>query len=125
MRENETKNFWLQMTNDFYDSDRMLYLESQTDGREYCLLYTKLLLKSIRTEGVLRLSEKLAYTDEMIAGFTRIPLEIVRKGMLLLENLGLMEKWEDGTIFLPEIKDMVGSETKWAGYKRKANAHVR
>jgi len=120
MRENETKNFWLQMTNDFYDSDRMLYLESQPDGRAYCLLYTKLLLKSIRTGGVLRLSEKLAYTDELIAGFTRMPPEIIRKGLQLLESLDLLERWEDGTLFLPEIKDMVGSETKWAGYKRKA-----
>jgi len=119
MRENESKNFWLQMTNDFFDSDRMLYLEGRPHGREYCLLYTKLLLKSIRTEGVLRLSEKLAYTNEMIAGFTRMPLEMVREGMALLISLDLVEIWDDGTIFLTEIENMVGSETKWAGKKRK------
>jgi len=119
MRENETKNFWLQMVNDFYDSDRMMYLECRPHGQEYCLFYTKLLLKSVRTGGVLRLSEKLAYTDELIASFTRMPVEVVREAMRLLTELDLVEIWEDGTIFLPEVEDMVGSETIWAGKKRK------
>ena len=120
MRENESKNFWLQMTNDFYDSDRMLYLESRPNGQAYCLFYTKLLLKGIRTGGILRLSDKLTYTNDMIAYFTRMPVEIVNEAMELLQTLDLVEILDDGTIFLPEIEDMVGSETKWAGYKRKS-----
>lgn len=119
MRENETKNFWLQMVNDFYDSDRMLYLESRPNGQAFSLLYTKLLLKSVKTGGVLRLSEKLAYNNVMIASFTRIPVEIVDAAMELLESLDLVEIWEDGTVFLPELENMVGSETIWAGKKRK------
>ena len=86
MRENETKNFWLQMVNDFYDSDRMLYLESRPNGQAFSLLYTKLLLKSVKTGGVLRLSEKLAYNNVMIASFTRIPVEIVDAAMELLDT---------------------------------------
>lgn len=125
MRENDTKNFWLQLVNDFYDSDRMLYLESRPHGQEYSLLYTKLLLKSVRTGGILRLSEKLAYTDEMIASFTRMPIEVVRDAMELLESLDLLEIWEDGTLFLPELEDMVGSETVWAGKKRKVREKKR
>lgn len=119
MRENETRNFWLQMVNDFYDSDRMLYLESRPNGQAFSLLYTKLLLKSVKTGGVLRLSEKLAYNNVMIASFTRIPVEIVDAAMELLESLDLVEIWEDGTVFLPELESMVGSETIWAGKKRK------
>ena len=119
MREHETKNFWLQMTNDFYDSDRMLYLESGPEGQMYSLFYTKLLLKSIRTNGVLRLSEKIAYSEDMLAAFTRMPAEVVRGAMERLKSLDLVEVLEDGTIFLPELESMVGSETVWAGRKRR------
>ena len=119
MRENETKNFWLQLVNDFYDSDRMLYLESMPGGQAYSHFYTKLLLKSVRTGGVLRLSEKVAYNEYMLASFTRMPLNTVHEAMEQLMLLDLVEIWEDGTIFLPELEGMVGSETIWAGKKRK------
>ncbi len=119
MREHETRNFWIQMDYGFYESDRMLYLESLPHGQEYSHFYTKLLLKSVKTGGILRLSSALAYTDAMLAGFTRMPLEIVSEAMAQLEALELVQRREDGTIFLPELNDMVGAESKWAVKKRK------
>ena len=115
----EEKHFFIQMVSDFYEDSRLQYLESMPDGMMYSFFYTRLLLKSVKTEGKLRVSEKVAYNDAMLAKVTGISADTVRPAMEILEELGLIEKQKDGTIFIVDVPKMVASESKWADYKRK------
>ena len=115
----EEKHFFVQMVADFYEDSRLQYLESLPDGMMYSFFYTRLLLKSVKTEGKLRVSEKVAYNDAMLARVTGINVDIVRPAMGIFEELGLVEIFDDGTIFIVDTPKMVASESKWADYKRK------
>ena len=53
MAENK-RYYWLKLKEDFFSDDAIEWLEEQ--GKEYCLFYLKLCLKSIRTNGILILN---------------------------------------------------------------------
>ncbi len=79
----------------------------------------KLLLKSIKTEGKLKFREIIPYTPEMLSHVTGTNIDTVINAIDLFSRLQLMEKWDDGTLFMAETKNMIGSESKWAEIKRK------
>ena len=47
------KYYWLKLKEDFFEQDAIDWLEEQEKGKEYCLFYLKLCLKSLRTNGIL------------------------------------------------------------------------
>ena len=49
----EKKYYWLKFKEDFFDEDTIQWLVEQNNGKEYCLFYLKLCLKSLKTNGIL------------------------------------------------------------------------
>ena len=50
----ETKRYyWIKLKEDFFQDDAISWIEEQKDGKECCLFYLKLCLKSLRNQGVL------------------------------------------------------------------------
>lgn len=121
----EDKYFYAQIVGDFYDDSRMQYLESRPDGLMYSFFYTRLMLKSIKSAGRLRVSEKVAYNEQMLAKVTGMSQEIVGPAMELLQELGLVETAEDGTVIICDFDRLVVSESKWAEYKRKQRSREK
>lgn len=112
------KYYWLKLKEDFFERDEIKIIESQKNGKDYINFYLKLLLKSLKTEGTLRFKDTIPYNLEMLSTITNCNIDTVNTAINTFINLGLMEKWEDGTYFMMEVQNMVGSETTWAEKKR-------
>lgn len=104
--------YWLKLNENFFESDVVEWLEDQENGGKYVLLYLKLCLKSLKTDGVLvRQVGKMTiqHTAESIAKQTQFDIEIVESALALFEQIGLIEKNDKGERYLPEVANMVGS----------------
>ena len=97
-----------------FESDVVEWLEDQENGEKYVLLYLKLCLKSLKTDGVLvRQVGKMTirHTAESIAKQTQFDIEIVESALALFEQIGLIEKNDKGESYLPEVANMTGSNS--------------
>lgn len=104
--------YWLKLNENFFESDVVEWLEDQENGEKYVLLYLKLCLKSLKTDGVLvRQVGKMTiqHTAESIAKQTQFDIEIVESALALFEQIGLIEKNDKGESYLPEVANMIGS----------------
>ena len=113
--------YWLKLKEDFFQEDTIEWLEEQENGKDYCLFYLKLCLKSLKTDGLLIRnvgSMLVPYDAKTLAKITNTDIDTVRVAMELFKNIGLVQILENGEIFISQLKDMVGSETKWAEKKR-------
>lgn len=118
------KYFWLKLKEDFFEEDTIAWIEEQQNGKEYSLFYLKLCLKSLKTNGVLirNVGQMLIpYDAKMLSKLTNTEFDTVVVAMELFKQIGLITVLENGEIFLPQLDNMVGSESKWAKYKRKDN----
>lgn len=118
------KYFWLKLKEDFFEEDTISWIEEQQNGKEYSLFYLKLCLKSLKTNGILirNVGQMLIpYDAQMLAKLTNTEFDTVVVAMELFKKIGLVSVLENGEIFLPQLENMVGSESKWAKYKRKDN----
>lgn len=118
------KYFWLKLKEDFFEEDTIAWIEEQQNGKEYSLFYLKLCLKSLKSNGVLirNVGQMLIpYDAKMLSKLTNTEFDTVVVAMELFKQIGLVTVLENGEIFLPQLENMVGSESKWAKYKRKDN----
>lgn len=113
------KLYFLKMPKDFFQGHYMRALEGLPNGKEYELMYLKLMLESVAYNGWLRLSEGVAYSAEMIAGITNTPLDTVIVGMQVLEGFGLITRNSDGSLFLSQVPQLTASTTVSAQKKQE------
>lgn len=118
MKNDNKKYFWLKLKNDFFDREEIKLIEAMPNGKDYIIFYMKLLLKSIKNDGKLYFRNTIPYSPEMLASVTSTNIDTVKVAVDLFLKLGMMEKWDDGTLFMIETQNMIGSESKWAQYKR-------
>ncbi len=111
--------YWLKLNENFFEREEIKVIEDMPNGKDYIIFYMKLLLKSIRTEGVLKFREVIPYTPEMLASITNTDIDTVRVAIKMFADLDLMEVWDDGTLFMVETQNMIGSETGSARRMRK------
>lgn len=110
----EKKRYWLKLDKDFLKSSQVKVIKSMPNGKDYVFYYLSILLESLDKVGHLRFSDLVPYTDEMLASVTDTNVDIVRSANQLLMSLGLMERLDDGTIFLPQAAEMTGKESESA-----------
>lgn len=119
------KFYWLKLQNNFFDRDEMKIVEALPNGKDYIIFYLKLLLRSVETEGKLRFRDIIPYTPEMLSSITNTNIDTVRAAIKLFTELKLMELWDDGTLFMVETQNMIGSETEWAKKKREYRKQIK
>jgi len=103
------KYFWLKLQRDFFKRHDVRIVESMPNGKDYILFYLKLLCESIDHEGRLRFSDAIPYSEQMLSTITDTNIDIVRSAIKIFTELGLMEILENGTYFLVEVNNMIGS----------------
>lgn len=116
------KYYWLKLEKNFFKRHDIQIIESMENGKDYVLFYLKLILESINHEGKLRFNDLVPYNDKMLATITNTNVDVVRSAIKIFEQLGLMEVWEDQTIFIEDTQKMLGFETEWALKKREYRA---
>ncbi len=114
----DKKYYWLKLDRNFFKRHDIRIVETMPNGKEYVLFYMKLLVESIDHEGQLRFNEMIPYNDNMLATITNTNVDIVKSAIQVFSQLGLMELWDDKTIYLSDTRKMLGAETEWAKKKR-------
>ena len=117
--------YWLKLKEDFFEEDTISWIEDQPNGKEYSLFYLKLCLKSLKTDGILvrNVGEMLIpYDTKTLSKITNTDIDTVMVAMELFKSIGLIQIFDNGEIFLTQLKNMVGSETDKAELMRKKRA---
>lgn len=114
--------YWMKLKRDFFKRHDIQIIESMPNGKDYVLFYLKLLCESIDHEGKLRFSDTIPYNEDMLATITNTNIDMVRSAMKVLVSLGLIEIFDDQTIYMSEVEKMIGSETESAERMRRHRA---
>ena len=106
--------YWLKLKEDFFLSKRIKKLRNMAGGDTYTIIYLKLQLKAMRSDGVLRwdhLEDNIA--DELALDLDENP-DDVRATLIYLSSCGLAESSDDSSFYFPYAVENVGSESSSA-----------
>ena len=119
----DTKFYWLQLKEDFFENDAIEWLEEQKpNGRDYAYFYLKLCLKSLKSNGVLirKVGNILIpYDNQKLAELTRMDFDTVTVAMELLKQIGLVQILESGEIYIDQLENLIGSKSIGAFKKQQ------
>lgn len=121
--DKDTKFYWLQLKEDFFEDDAIQWLEEQKpNGRDYAYFYLKLCLKSLKSNGVLirKVGNILIpYDNQKLAELTKMDFDTVCVAMELLQNIGLVQILENGEIYINQLENLIGSKSIGAFKKQQ------
>jgi len=108
----EKRYFWLKLADDFFTSKRIKRLRSLAGGDTYTIIYLKMQLKALKTEGYLYFDGVMNDFAEELALDIDESAENVKVTIQYLLSVGLLECSEDGLKYcLPYTQKLIGSET--------------
>ena len=111
--------YWLKLHKDFFKRHDITVIEDMPNGKDYVLFYLKLMLESVDHEGALRFSDTIPYSETMLASVTHTNVDVVRSALKVLTSLGMVEVFDDKTLFMAEVAKLLDSETYAARRKRE------
>jgi predicted phage replisome organizer len=111
--------YWLKLHKDFFKRHDISVVEDMPNGKDYVLFYLKLMLESVDHEGALRFSDTIPYSEAMLASVTRTNVDIVRSALKVFIELGMVEVFDDQTLFLRQVAELLDSETFQSKRKRE------
>ena len=106
---NKEKYYWLKLKRDFFKRHNIQIIEALPNGKDYVLFYLKLMVESIDHDGALRFSDTIPYNAQMLSVVTNTNIDIVRSAIKMLNELGMIEVLDDQTLYLKEVKALIGS----------------
>lgn len=112
--------YYIRLKEDFFREDAVIALESldNPDGFRYSNIYLKMLLRSLRNEGKLMVSDVIPYNPTMLSTLTGHPVAIVEKALYYMENLGLIERLDNGAVYMLNIQTYIGRSSSEADRKK-------
>ena len=114
--------YWLKLKEDFFSSKRIKKLRNMAGGDTYLIIYLKLQLKAMKTEGIIKfdhLEDNIA--DELALDLDENPDDI-RATLIYLTSCGLAETSDNDRFFFPYAVENVGSENSSAARVREYRA---
>ena len=111
--------YWLKLHKGFFKRHDITVIENMPNGKDYVLFYLKLMLESVDHEGALRFSDTIPYSESMLASVTHTNIDVVRSALKVLTELGMVEIFDDKTLFMTEVAKLLDSETYAAQRKRE------
>ena len=116
----DKKYYWLKLKEDFFRSKRIKKLRNMAGGDTYTIIYLKMQLLALKTEGVLTWTGvEENFADELALDLDEKPEDVQMTIMYLLSK-GLAETEDNKTFFLPYVIENTGSETTAAERMRKS-----
>lgn len=125
MADNDKRFYWLKLKRDFFKRHDIRIIESMEHGKEYSLFYLKLLCESVDHDGLLRFSDTIPYTEEMLATITDTNPEIAKEAIELFYRLELIEIMDDGTFYMTNLESMLGSSSQDEHAKESTRLRVK
>lgn len=106
--------FWLKLKEDFFQSKRIKKLRNMAGGDTYLIIYLKLQLKAMKSDGIItfdHLEQDIA--TELALDLDETPDDVAAT-MLYLLHCGLAESSDNEAFFFPYAIENVGSENSSA-----------
>ena len=84
---------WIKITTDIFDDEKILMIESMPSADSIIVIWLKLLTFAGKqnNDGVFMMSNRIAYTDEMLACIFRRDVNLVRLALKTFEQFGMIE----------------------------------
>jgi predicted phage replisome organizer len=106
----EKKYYWLKLKSDFFSSKRIKKLRKMAGGDTYTIIYLKMQLLALKTDGVLQWTG----VEDDFAAELALDLdettEDVEMTLIFLKQHGLIETTDEINFFLPYVIENTGSE---------------
>ena len=107
----EKRYFWLRLYDDFFTSKRIKKLRSIAGGDTYTIIYLKMQLKSLKTEGYLYFDSVMDDFAEELALDIDEKVDDVKVTIAYLLKVGLLETNDNSVYHLTYMDKLIGSET--------------
>lgn len=84
---------WIKITTDIFDDEKILMIESMPSADSIIVIWFKLLTFAGKqnNDGVFLMSNRIAYTDEMLSSIFRRDVNTVRMALKVFEQFGMIE----------------------------------
>ena len=84
---------WIKITTDIFDDEKVLMIESMPSADSIIVIWFKLLAFAGKqnNDGVFLMSNRIAYTDEMLASIFRRDVNTIRMALKVFESFGMVE----------------------------------
>ena len=107
----EKRYYWLKLKEDFFSSKRIKRLRNLAGGDTYTIIYLKMQLKSLKTDGFLYFDGLLdSFSEELALDIDESP-DNVKVTVNYLLSCGLLETNDDNAYKLKNMDNEIGSET--------------
>ena len=114
----EKRYFWLKLYEDFFTSKRIKKLRSIAGGDTYTIIYLKMQLKALKTDGYLYFDGVMSdFAEELALDLDEKP-DDVKVAINYLMSVGLLETNDGEQYKLPFLDKCIGSETAHAQRQR-------
>lgn len=111
--------YWLRLKDDFFSSKRIKKLRAMAGGDTYLIIYLKMQLSAMKSDGVLRWTGlEDSFADELALDLDEKPDDVAMTMIYLLKT-GLAETSDNISFFFPYAVENTGSETSAAERMRK------
>lgn len=93
---------WIKITVSMFDDEKIDFIDSLPEADAILVIWIRLLTLAGKCNagGYIFLTEKIPYTDEMLAHKFRRPLNIVRLALETFKKLGMVEQEQDGRYYI-------------------------
>lgn len=93
---------WIKICTNIFDDEKIALIESMPDADSIIVIWFKILCLAGKQNncGVLMLSDRIPYTEEMLATIFHRPMSTVRLALTTFESFGMIEV-VNGTITIP------------------------
>lgn len=116
----QRRYYWLKLKDDFFDEKYIKALRRLPSGDSLIIVYLKMQLNCLKTNGLLSYDGVADSMEEELALILDEDINVVRLTLTALENLKLIEKKADESIFMIGMPiGMIGSESSVAERVRK------
>lgn len=115
----EKRYYWLKLYDTFFENKTSKFLRKLPDGDKILIVYLKMQLKLLKTEGVFCYEDLCESLPEEIALMLDEDVNIIKLLLTALEKANAIEYLNEDTFMLTEMPDLIGSEGSSAARVRK------
>ena len=123
--ECKKRYYWLKLYSDFFDEKYVKALRRLPQGDSLIIVYLKMQLKSLKSEGIIKHEGILPDSTAELALAIDEEEALVRLTVDALIRFGVAEQWEDKTLYLSAMQSFIGSESDSAERVRRHRALKR
>ena len=119
---NSKKFYWLKLKEGFFGEKYVKALRRLPQGDSLVIVYLKMQLMSLRTEGVIDYEGLLPDSIEELAMALEEDENVVRLAVEALIKFGVVERWANETLYMVAMQELIGSEGSSAERVRRHRA---